>query len=94
MRDSGTHHRFLQEVNLTNKPNKGVKGSTKLSAILNGLSLTAAVDSTHQVNLALSKVLLGFVVRKTATIEKKDLDPDDLAASIEVTILVFQRNLD
>ena len=86
MRDKGTHHRVLQEVNLTNKPNRRVKGPTKLSAILKGLPLTAPVDSMHQVYLGLSKVLLGVVVRKTATKEKKDLDLDDLAASIEVII--------
>ena len=83
MRDIDTHHQILQEVTLTKKPKKGVKGPTKLSAILKGLPLTAPVDSMHQVYLGVTKVLLGVVVKKTAIVDKKDMD--DLAASIKVS---------
>ena len=84
MRDNDTHHQVLQEVTLTNKPTKGVKGPTKLSAILKGLPLTAPVDCMHQIYLGVTKVLLGVVAKKTANVDKKKLD--DLAASIKVSI--------
>ena len=83
MRDTDTYHQVLQEVTLTKKPIKGVKGPTKLSAILRGLPLTAPVDSMHQVYLGVTKVLLGVVVKKTAIVDKKEMD--DLAASIKVS---------
>ena len=82
MRDIDTQHQILQEVTPTKKPKKGVKGPTKLSAILKGSPLTAPVDSMHQVYLGVTKVLLGVVVKKTAIVDKKDMD--DLAASINV----------
>ena len=88
MRDSETHCQVLEESMLLDKPYKGVKGPTKLSANLKGLPLIAPVDSLHQVYLGVTEVLLGVVVAKIAQVDKRDLNL--LAGSIKVSLPSFQ----
>ena len=84
MRTPELHEKHLKEIEQNHlRVYRGVKGRSKIFALIPNLPLAAPIDVMHQVYLGVAKVLLQVIAKKTA---RSDLQ---LIESAVKTIAVF-----
>ena len=67
MRTPELHKKHLKEIEQNHlRVYRGVKGRSKVFALIHNLPLAAPVDVMHQVYLGIAKVLLQVIAKKTA----------------------------